>query len=101
MRLFGGTALLQRAVDELAAEYRLRNPPGAVPLIAGVALVERSLDDSAGPRILATYYGPGDHRNTVVPAANDTWPDSKAVVRSPWGGYELDLPAAARGREQP
>lgn len=101
MRLFGERDLLQRACDELAAEYLLRNPPDAEPLIAGVALVERSLDEGEAPRILAAYYGPGDYRNTAI-AANDNWPgEQKAIVRSPWGSDDVAVPMAARGLEQP
>lgn len=91
---FGSPERLRRAVDELAAQYRLHNPAGEVPLIGGVALMERG-DDDGRPRCLAVYYGPGDERNTV---AKDPVPEARAVVRGPWGSSSSPLPMAARER---
>jgi len=51
MRLFGGQALLRMALTELAETYRFHNPPDCEEsLIAGVAMIERSLDDADEPR---------------------------------------------------
>lgn len=100
MRLFGGQALLRMALTELAETYRFHNPPDCEEsLIAGVAMIERSLDDADEPRILAAYYGPGDPRNTTI--AEEDAPESRAVVRGPWGADSSPLPMAARERNNP
>lgn len=94
MRLFGGQEHLRMATEQTARIYAEHNPPGVPPLIGGVAVLERSLNDEE-PRVLAVYYGPGDERNTVLEA---DVPEARAVVRGPWGGASEPLPMAARER---
>ncbi len=95
---FGAPDRMRRAVTELAEQYRLHNPPGQTPLIGGVALMERSAEEEGEPRTLAVYYGPDDPRNTVV---KENAPESRAVVRGPWGADSPPLPMAARERSNP
>lgn len=95
IRLLGDNEILRQALLELAETFSFHNPPGSEPLIGGVALVERSLDEGEAPRILAAYYGPGDPRNTVVSEAEAQ--ETKPVVREPPASGSAPLRMAARG----